>query len=239
MLKLKAYLKSLSLIFAMTSLFSAASAWSAEILSAKDRAIIPVAAFTASGESEKLKISLNEALDAGLTINELKEVLVQLYAYAGFPRSLNGLATFMTVLDARKSQGIQDVLGRESSPLPTDKSSLELGTENQTKLIGVEVKGALFDFSPQVDEYLKAHLFGDIFERDVLSWKQRELATIAALANIHGVNSQLAAHFNISMNNHISPAELKAFISVLKTYCGEAISVNAQQVLDQVLASKQ
>lgn len=41
------------------------------------------------------------------------------------------------------------------------------------------------------------------------------------------------------MNNHISPAELKAFISVLKTYCGEAISVNAQQVLDQVLASKQ
>ena len=239
MLKLRAYIKSLSLIFAMTSLFSAASAWSSEILSAKDRAIIPVAAFTASGESEKLKISLNEALDAGLTINELKEVLVQLYAYAGFPRSLNGLATFMTVLDARKSQGIQDVLGRESSLLPTDKSSLELGTENQTKLIGVEVKGALFDFSPQVDEYLKAHLFGDIFERDVLSWKQRELATIAALANILGVNSQLAAHFNISMNNHISPAELKAFISVLKTYCGEAISVNAQQVLDQVLASKQ
>ncbi|WP_413743220.1 carboxymuconolactone decarboxylase family protein [Vibrio fluvialis] len=223
----------------MTSLFSAASAWSSEILSAKDRAIIPVAAFTASGESEKLKISLNEALDAGLTINELKEVLVQLYAYAGFPRSLNGLATFMTVLEVRKSQGIQDVLGRESSPLPTDKSSLELGSENQTKLIGVEVKGALFDFSPQVDEYLKAHLFGDIFERDVLSWKQRELATIAALANIQGVNSQLAAHFNISMNNDISPAELKAFISVLKTYCGEAISVNARQVLDQVLASKQ
>ncbi|EKO3933084.1 carboxymuconolactone decarboxylase family protein [Vibrio fluvialis] len=239
MLKLRAYLKSLSLIFAMTSLFSAASAWSSEILSAKDRAIIPVAAFTASGESEKLKISLNEALDAGLTINELKEVLVQLYAYAGFPRSLNGLATFMTVLEVRKSQGIQDVLGRESSPLPTDKSSLELGSENQTKLIGVEVKGALFDFSPQVDEYLKAHLFGDIFERDVLSWKQRELATIAALANIQGVNSQLAAHFNISMNNDISPAELKAFISVLKTYCGEAISVNARQVLDQVLASKQ
>lgn len=113
MLKLRAYLKSLSLIFAMTSLFSAASAWSSEILSAKDRVIIPVAAFTASGESEKLKISLNEALDAGLTINELKEVLVQLYAYAGFPRSLNGLATFMTVLEVRKSQGIQDVLGRE------------------------------------------------------------------------------------------------------------------------------
>lgn len=59
MLKLRAYLKSLSLIFAMTSLFSAASAWSSEFLRAKDRAIIPVAAFTASGESEKLKISLN------------------------------------------------------------------------------------------------------------------------------------------------------------------------------------
>lgn len=207
-------------------------------LDTKEKAIIPIAAFTASGEIEKLKVSLNQGLDAGLTINETKEVLAQLYAYAGFPRSLNGLAAFMNVVEERKSQGIEDTVGSESKPLPTDKTSLEFGTANQTKLIGQPVKGPLFDFSPEIDVYLKAHLFGDIFERDVLNWRQREIATIAALANIPGVNSQLGAHYNISMNNDISPENLKEFITVLKTHLSPEVVQNAQQVLDQVLKNK-
>jgi 4-carboxymuconolactone decarboxylase len=32
-----------------------------------------------------------------LTVNEIKEILVQMYAYAGFPRSLNGINAFMAV----------------------------------------------------------------------------------------------------------------------------------------------
>ncbi|MCF7453768.1 carboxymuconolactone decarboxylase family protein [Vibrio sp. A1-1] len=225
----------LILVLTMTTLCTTNIASASEIFSDKERAIIPISAFTASGEIEKLTQSLNDGLDAGLTVNETKEVLVQLYAYAGFPRSLNGLATFMTVLEERKSQGITDTLGRESSALPNDKTSLEFGAENQTQLVGAEVKGALFDFSPQIDEYLKAHLFGDIFERDVLTWKEREIATIAALANMNGVNSQLAAHYNISMNNNVSLKELEEFIVVLNECCGERVSNNAQSVLKTVL----
>ncbi|ALR18593.1 carboxymuconolactone decarboxylase family protein [Vibrio natriegens] len=211
------------------------TATAAEGFDTKEKAIIPIAAFAASGEIEKLKVSLNEGLDAGLTINETKEVLGQLYAYAGFPRSLNALAAFMQVLEERKSNGIEDVVGPESSPLPTDKTSLEFGAENQTKLIGVEVKGPLFDFSPQIDEYLKSHLFGDIFARDVLTWKQREVATIATLSNIPGVNSQLAAHYSISMNNDVTVDELKEFITIIEKQVGEDVANNAQQVLDSVL----
>ncbi|MEH1893217.1 MAG: cupin domain-containing protein [Nostoc sp.] len=57
-------------------------------LSAKQRSIIPIAAFTASGDQQKLKTALTEGLEADLTVNETKEILVQMYAYAGFPRSL-------------------------------------------------------------------------------------------------------------------------------------------------------
>ena len=66
-------------------------------LSAKQQGIITIAAFTTKGDLEKLKVSLNEGLDAGLTVNEIKEILVQLYAYTGFPRSLNGIGTFRGV----------------------------------------------------------------------------------------------------------------------------------------------
>ncbi|KHT64424.1 4-carboxymuconolactone decarboxylase [Photobacterium gaetbulicola] len=203
----------------------------------KEKAIIPIAAFTASGNIDELKVSFTEGLEAGLTINEIKEVLVQLYVYAGFPRSLNGLTAFMEVMSEREANGVKDTVGKSASPLPTDQTSLEFGTVNQTKLIGAPLSGALFDFSPQVDEYLKAHLFGDIFERDVLTWKEREIATIAALANIPGVNSQLASHYNISMNNDITPAQLQAFVKVLERKCGAAIAENAQAVLAQVLST--
>jgi alkylhydroperoxidase/carboxymuconolactone decarboxylase family protein YurZ/quercetin dioxygenase-like cupin family protein len=204
-------------------------------LNAKQRAIIPIAAFTANGDLSKLKSSLNEGLDAGLTINEIKEILVQLYAYAGFPRSLNGINTFMAVLDERGKKGIKDEMGREASPMPTDKNSLAYGTENQTKLVGQPVTGALFDFVPAIDRFLKAHLFGDIFQRDVLTWQDRELATVAALATIEGVNSQLQVHLVIGMHNGLTPEQLREFVNVLRARCGTNIADNAGDVLDQVL----
>ena len=71
-------------------------------LNAKQEKIVTIAAFTASGDLQKLKTALSEGLDAGLTINEIKEILVQMYAYTGFPRSLNAITTFMGVLEERE-----------------------------------------------------------------------------------------------------------------------------------------
>ncbi|MGD9157471.1 MAG: carboxymuconolactone decarboxylase family protein [Desulfobacteraceae bacterium] len=206
-------------------------------LSQREQSIIQIAAFTAGGDIDRLKPALNEGLDAGLTVNEIKEILVQMYAYAGFPRSLNGLGTFMGVMNERMEKGIKDEQGKEAGPMPTDKTSLVFGTENQTKLIGVPVKGPLFDFAPVIDEYLKAHLFGNIFQRDVLDWRDRELATIAALANIKGVGSQLQAHYGISMNNGVTPEQLQDFIKVLEGKVGPEVARNAGDVLELVLNS--
>jgi 4-carboxymuconolactone decarboxylase len=74
-----------------------------QALSTKQQSMIPIAAFTANGDLEKLKTALRDGLDAGLTVNEIKEILVHLYAYTGFPRSLNGIHTFMAVLDERQT----------------------------------------------------------------------------------------------------------------------------------------
>src|SRR5512135_478888 len=82
-----------------------------QTLSAAQKSIIPIAAFTANGDMKKLKTALNDGLDAGLTVNEIKEVLVQMYAYCGFPRSLNSINIFMDVLEERKQNGIKDKLG--------------------------------------------------------------------------------------------------------------------------------
>ncbi|MFI5897573.1 carboxymuconolactone decarboxylase family protein [Actinoplanes sp. NPDC051513] len=110
---------------------------------------------------------------------------MQMYAYAGFPRSLNALGTFKALLEQRRADGITDPAGDEPKPLPAGTNMLELGTANQTQLSGAPVSGPLFDFAPAIDRFLKTHLFGDIFSRDNLDRRSREIATVAALATGH------------------------------------------------------
>lgn len=207
-------------------------------LNAKQQSIVTISAFGATGDLEKLKTSLVEGLDAGLTVNEIKELLVQLYAYAGFPRSLNAITTFQTVVNERKAKGVNDVMGKEPSPLPVDRSSLEFGTENQTKLIGQPIGGGIYSFVPAIDQFLKAHLFGDIFQRDNLDWQSRELATIAILASIDGLNAQLQGHMQIGMYNGLTVAQIQETVTILGSSVKASIGKNANGVLEKVLNSQ-
>lgn len=85
----------------------------ADSLNPQQQSLVTISALTATGDLDNLKTELNTALDTELTINEIKEALVQLYAYCGFPRSLNALGTFQTVLEERKTKGITDKEGKE------------------------------------------------------------------------------------------------------------------------------
>jgi 4-carboxymuconolactone decarboxylase len=180
-----------------------------QTLSPKQQAIAPIAAFMAVGNMPKLNAALNQGLDAGLSISDTKEILVQLYAYTGFPRSLNALGELMKVVKEREQRGVHDNPGRDAGPVSVGDELLAKGTANQTKLSGAPVKGPLFDFAPAIDRYLKSHLFGDIFERDNFDWQSRELATVGALAAIPGLESQLGSHLRISMNVGLSAAQLR------------------------------
>ena len=54
-------------------------------------------------------------------------MLVQLYAYCGFPRSLQGINTLMSALEERKAKGIKDVVGKEATPISGNESKYERG----------------------------------------------------------------------------------------------------------------
>lgn len=194
-----------------------------ESLNIKQQKIASVAAYTAKGDQEALKTALIESLDKGISVNELKEILVQAYAYCGFPRSLNALTTLMTVVHER---GNGDNLGAEPNPLPAGKS-IDYGTANQTKLIGSEVKGPLFAFAPAIDMFLKAHLFGDIFARDNVNWQTRELATIAMLAAMEGTESQLKSHIAIGQHNGLTEEQTDVIVAIAQNNTEGAPQISA------------
>lgn len=207
----------------------------ASALEPTERAMIPIAAFTANGNVESLATALNAGLDSGLSINEIKEAQIQLYAYAGFPRALNGLATLMTVLEERKARGINDPVGEMPKPLPKDKTALELGKDVQTQLAGQPVAGPLFDFAPAINTFLQSHLFGDLFVRGVLDYKAREIVTLAALASLSDVESQLKAHIGIATRVGLSKEQLIALGAVLEESVGQSEAMRVEQAIQAVL----
>ena len=163
-----------------------------QTLTERQKGLAACACLMAQGNTERLEPAVRSALDNGVTINELKEAFSQLYAYTGFPRSLNALGVLGKVLQDNPNPAWQE--GKPwTRPAEWDdaKAAYELGKKNQTQL-----SGRAFDyaFCPQDDYYLKAHLFGDIFAGDQLSHADREIVTVAALSGLEGVAPQLAAH---------------------------------------------
>ena len=71
-------------------------------LDLKSREIATVAALTALGNcAPQLKVHLNAALNVGCSKEEIKEVILQMSVYAGFPSALNGMFAFKEVLAER------------------------------------------------------------------------------------------------------------------------------------------
>ena len=206
-----------------------------QALTPKQQGIIPIAAFTANGDQASLKTALQAGLDAGLTVNEIKETQIHLYAYVGFPRALNGLATFMALLEERKAQGITDAIGKAASALPADKSSLELGKEVQTQLVGKPVSGPLFDFAPAINQLLQSHLFSDLFGRGILDYPSREIATVSALASLDGVDAQLKAHIGIASNVGLTEIQIKELAAVLSQAVGEKEGRRVEEAIQAAL----
>jgi 4-carboxymuconolactone decarboxylase len=210
-------------------------------LSIKEKSIITISSLTAKGDAGKLKPELNTGLESGLTVNEIREALVHLYAYCGFPRSIRGLQTFMDVLNERKAKGINDSTGREASVIKEGNNKYERGKKilsELTKMPQPEKLTGYAAFAPTIDSFLKEHLFADIFERDVLTFAQRELVTISVIATIGNADPMLQSHFGISLNVGITSEQLQEFVRIIKSTSGKKESKAAQAILDSVLKGR-
>ena len=201
-------------------------------LTEKQQALVSIAANEAKGDMDALKKEVNKGFEAGLTISEVKEALSQLYAYTGFPRSLNALGALQQVIKERAEAGLKTEEGREADPMAADYDALKQGTKVQTQLVGGQSFN--YTFAPQTDYYLKAHLFGDIFARNNLSFAEREIVTISAISALEGCEPQLKAHVSGARNMGVTDAQLHEIPSVLRNQVGETEAVRCEEAVASV-----
>jgi quercetin dioxygenase-like cupin family protein/alkylhydroperoxidase/carboxymuconolactone decarboxylase family protein YurZ len=171
-----------------------------------------IACDEAKGDLVALESAIHNGLEAELTVSQIKEALSQLYAYTGFPRSLNALGVLQRVIGDRQAKGVKVLMGEDASPLSDDYDALKEGTRVQTQLVG---KAFEYEFAEATDYYLKAHLFGDIFARDNLTYADRELVTVSALSGLEGVEPQLKAHIAGARNMGVSEEQVQGIVVAL------------------------
>lgn len=212
-----------------------------QALNSREQHIISIAALTAKGDLERLNGILHAGLDAGLTVNEIKEVLVHLYAYCGFPRSIRGLQTFMEVVKQRKEKGVNDILGKDASPIEQGSNKYQRGKNTLSALTKTPQPAnpsGYGAFAPIVDTLLKEHLFADLFDRDVLTYAERELVTISVIATIGRAEPMLRSHLDISLNLGLTEKQLYEFVEIINETSGRKAAKAARSVLKNVLSAR-
>lgn len=213
-----------------------------QAMDSKRQHITEVAALTGKGDLDKLKTVLIDGLNDGMAVSELKEVMVHAYAYCGFPRALRGLQTLVAVLDERKAKGIEDDWGRKVSPITDTRSKYERGRDILVKISGIPADAPKADYAilaPEIEVFLKEHLFADLFERDVLTYAERELTTVAVIASLgKGVEPMLKGHMGIALNVGITPDELRSVLAIVEKNIGRDEADGGRLALNEVLQSK-
>lgn len=207
------------------------------VLAEREQAIVAVASYTGKGDLENLKQAFVQALDAGMTVNEINEVVIHAYAYCGFPRSLRAIQTLMQVVEERKADGITDVIGRGASIITDNRSRYERGCDVLAEISGVPAdapKAGYAIFAPTIERFLKEHLFADLFERDLLTYRERELTTVSVLAGVGGVEPMFGSHAAICMHLGVTPEQLSAMLNIVEMNLGKTYSEPLRKVLNQL-----
>lgn len=210
-------------------------------LSLKSKEIAVVAALTAMGTAQpQLKVHINGALNTGSSINEVKEIILQMSVYSGFPAAINAMNALKEVLAEREKLGLKDEIGN----VPTETNitdRLKTGEQKLSLLDSLQVgrlKEAYDNFSPDLVKFTLEYGYADIFSRDNLSIKHRQIATIAALTAMGNAQPQLKFHINAGLNIGLSADEIKDLMLLMTVYAGFPAAINGTNILKEVITEK-
>jgi 4-carboxymuconolactone decarboxylase len=103
---------------------------------------------------------------------------------------------------------------------------------------GHKVVAALADIAPDFATYLFEFPFGDIYSRPGLGLRDREIATIAALAAMGNATPQLKVHIEAGLNVGLTRDEIVEILIQMAVYAGFPAAVNGLFAAKEVFAAR-
>jgi 4-carboxymuconolactone decarboxylase len=96
---------------------------------------------------------------------------------------------------------------------------------------------SLEDICPDLARFTIEYPFGDIYSRNGLDLKSREIATVAALTALGNCQPQLKVHINAALNVGCTEEEIKEVVLQMSVYAGFPAALNGMFVLKEVLTA--
>lgn len=201
----------------------------------RQKEIAVVAALTAMGNaSPQLKVHTRAALNVGCSPEELVEVMIQMAVYSGFPSAINGINTLKEVLKEEKLNIKPTKEDEKMDRFSHGAEWLSKLDKNQLNVLRENFKGT----APDLVKFTVAFGYGDVFSRENLDPKMRQIATIAALTAIGTAQPQLAFHVKGGLNIGLTKEEIIETIILMTTYSGFPSAINAintaKKVFDEI-----
>lgn len=103
---------------------------------------------------------------------------------------------------------------------------------------GERVIESLETIAPDVGRYILEFAFGDIYNKDTLSFREREIVTITSLLTQGDTKNQLMVHINGSLNVGITEEEIIEIFTHCIPYVGFPRVLNAITSAKEVFASR-
>jgi 4-carboxymuconolactone decarboxylase len=204
--------------------YSFGEIYAREILDNKTKEQAVVAALTAMGTAApQLKVHIHAALHVGCTPEEIREVIIQMCGYAGFPATLNALGILMEVIkETGKTLSMESVHAGTERRYERGKEQLSHIAPDQERVL----KETFDPINPDITRYVVEFGYGDIYARGILPIRSRQVATIAVLAAKGTAPSQLRFHIGGGLRAGLSEAEIVEIMLLISVYAGFPAALN-------------
>ena len=188
--------------------------WERPYLSKRDRSLITIAVLQALTR-EELAIHIPRGLDNGLTPEEISEIILHVTFYAGWP---TGVQASLTAAAAFEERGL--TLGDlPRAPALEDAVTTPGGLSDAYAAV------------PRLGALRNSLLYGNIWERPLLSKRDRSLITVAVNQSMY-VTNELRLHIDRALDqNGVTPQELSEVVLHVTFYAGWPAAVNAGRLL--------
>lgn len=210
--------------------FARGEIWNRRGLNLKSREFATLAMVTVLGnQSHSVQAHVEGALRAGATETEIKELLLHMTVYAGYPKALAAIAVAQQTFTDLKQRGIPaaspqpELESRQQAESNEVRYQRGLEALNQiSKASGEAVVKSFEDIAPDLGRYIVEFSYGDVFSRPNLDLKTRELATVSALTGLNTAASELPlqVHINGALNVGANRQEIVEEILHMIPYVG-------------------
>lgn len=123
----------------------------------------------------------------------------------------------------------------------TKTERFKRGWEKLTEIdgqAGVNVIESLKDISPDLAKYTIEYPFGDVYSREILDNRTKEIAVVAAMTAMGNARPQLKVHINAALNVGVSEVELSEIMILMSVYAGFPSALNGTSALKEVIEER-